>query len=95
MKLDLTKTPPGGWQYYQPETGWSLPHPLNHSFESAVKVIVGHRAANDVLKSMAGPGHVAVDLEAFTRARLGIPETSGAPRAAVVEVAKRCGFCGR
>jgi hypothetical protein len=94
MRLNLTKTPTGGWQYYQPETGWSLPSPLNHSFSSAVSMIVKHRMANPVLAARSGPETVANDLVEFTAARLGL----NAPKPAVVRsssAVKQCGFCGR
>ena len=95
MKLSLTTTPSGGWQFYQPETGWNLPSPLNHSFESAVNTIVKHRMANPVLASQASFGAAADDLQEFTIARLGLNKSATPPATVTQQHVKRCGFCGR
>lgn len=94
MRLNVSTTPNGGWQYYQPETGWSLTNPLNHSFSSAVNAIAKHRLANPVLASRAGAEQAAKDLEAFTMARLGIKATTP-PAARPAPKIQRCGVCGR
>lgn len=70
MPLTRTESPNGGWKFYQPETKWSLPDPMNHSFDTAVAAIMKHREANPVLRSRAGQVQVQNDLEAFTLARL-------------------------
>lgn len=36
--------PPGGWMFYQPETGWTAP--AWQSFDSLVALVVQHRKAN-------------------------------------------------
>jgi hypothetical protein len=94
MRLNLNKTPNGGWKYYQPETGWSLPSPLNHSFASAVGIISKHRLANPVLAAKSSPDTVAEDLAAFTSARLGLNVQKPA-KTQVAAAVKRCGFCGK
>lgn len=92
MPLTRTEFPPGGWQFYQPETRWSLPTPMNHDFNSAVALIMKHRQANPVLRSRAGQIEVQNDLEAFTLARLPKPTVSLiAPNETPV---RKCGSCG-
>lgn len=70
MPLTRTETPNGGWKFYQPETQWSLPKPMEHSFATAVQAIMRHREANPVLRTRASQKQVQADLEAFTLARL-------------------------
>lgn len=36
--------PPGGWEYLQPQTGWSVPR--DSGFEEAVRALMAHRRAN-------------------------------------------------
>lgn len=66
--LDRNTTPPGGWRFYQPETGWSMPNPLSQSWATAVEAIMQHRKANPALEATAGDA--AADLEAYTRSRV-------------------------
>lgn len=65
-----TKMPPGGWQYFQPETGWNTPCPLSDSFDKAVQRIVDHRKNNPRFKFELSPIAVANQLETFTCHRL-------------------------
>lgn len=65
-----TKMPPGGWQYFQPETGWNTPCPLSDSFDKAVQRIVDHRKNNPRFKFELSPIAVANHLETFTCHRL-------------------------
>lgn len=62
--------PPGGWQYIQHPTGWSIPNPTNHSFDAAVRLIRLHREANPQYGLSTIADKVASDLEAFTIARI-------------------------
>ena len=92
MPLTRTESPPGGWQFYQPETKWSLPDPMNHSFATAVAAIMKHREANAVLSKRASQVEVQQDLEAFTLARLP-KRTQSLIKPDEVPV-KRCRTCG-
>ena len=93
MTLTRTTSPPGGWKFYQPETRWSLPDPMNHSFTTAVEAIIKHRLANPVLKSKASQLQVQQDLEAFTLARLPKP-TQSLIRPDESQPRKGCRSCG-
>lgn len=92
MPLTRTETPPGGWRFHQPETNWSLPEPMNHSFDAAVQIIIKHRLANPVLKSKASQLQVEQDLEAFTLARL--PKTQSLIQPSESQPRKGCRTCG-
>jgi hypothetical protein len=76
MTLKLDEFPPGGWQFFQPETGWSIKRPMEASFHEAVNMIVKHRRANPVLAETATREQAHTDLIAFTRARLKLNEAS-------------------
>lgn len=60
--------PPGGWVYYQPETGWSAPQWL--PFNAVVQAIVSHRSANPQHKFSTDSRVVEMELDAYTCARL-------------------------
>jgi hypothetical protein len=90
--LTRTETPNGGWQFYQPETNWSLPDPMNHSWDTAVLAIMKHRQANPVLRSRAGQIEVQNDLEAFTLARL--PKKTKSLIAPNETPVRKCRSCG-
>ena len=89
--MDRTVTPNGGWKFYQPETGWSMPDPLSQTFDSAVALIASHRRANPALAATADLGVVERDLESYTRSRLGsrapVASSQPAPR-------RRSSCCG-
>ncbi len=75
--LSHTQTPSGGWQFYQPQTGWRIPNPIAVTFGQAVQAIIKHRMGNPaiVLKHNLHTDVASVEseLDSFTRARLGIP----------------------
>jgi hypothetical protein len=101
-----SQTPPQGWIFYQPQTKWSAPTPIASTFDQTVILIIKHRLANPavVVKNNLATDVVSVgnELEAFTRARLGIapmsspkmpappsqPQMSGAVSAVVANVKK-------
>lgn len=60
---------PGGWQFYQPQTDWHAPGPLENTFQQQVDNIVKMRQANPRFKLPTDPAVVAADLEAYTIAR--------------------------
>lgn len=63
-------TPPGGWKYYQPETGWTLPNPMECSFVQAVKSILNHRLLNRSFQFSLDMDQIAWELDNFTALRL-------------------------
>lgn len=60
---------PGGWSYFQPETNWHAPGPLENSFDAQVKNIIAMRQANPRFNLPTDEAAVAADLEAYTEAR--------------------------
>jgi hypothetical protein len=68
--------PPQGWMFRQPQTNWSNPMALV-GFGASVDAIRKHRLANPAITAKfnlkTDPTAVEDELEAFTRARLGIP----------------------
>lgn len=72
-----TQFPSGGWQFYQPQTGWAAPSPLMYTFDQTVNNIIKHRLANGAITARdrlaTDPASVGNELETYTRQRLGIP----------------------
>lgn len=70
--------PPGGWQFYQPQTGWSPPTPIASTFDQTVTLIIKHRLANGAIVAQHNLSTnfdaVAAELETFNKRRLGIPD---------------------
>lgn len=93
-ELSLSQIPTGGWQFVQPQTGWSAPTPIASTFDQTVVLIIKHRLANPVIAARHNlpttKEGVGAELIAFTRARLGMtpvgvpdpPKPGAAPRAA-------------
>ena len=63
--------PPGGWQYYQPETGWPAPSPMVFTFDQQVSNIMAMRKQNPRFKLATDYLSAARDLENYTGARIG------------------------
>lgn len=60
--------PPGGFSFYQPETGWSsTPH---IGFDPTVTEIINHRKANPRFNLPTDKETVEIELENYTMARL-------------------------
>src|SRR5262245_14812013 len=80
MQLSHTQTPPGGWQFYQPQTKWTAPFPVNNTFDQQVINIIKHRQANPAItvqfKLSTDFNVVAGELDTYTRSRLGMPPIS-------------------
>jgi hypothetical protein len=78
MSFSRSQFPPGGWQFHQPATNWSAPTPKSSTFDQTVNLIIKHRLANGAIRVQhnlsVDPGVVGNELEAFTKARLGIQE---------------------
>jgi len=77
MSLSRSQTPPGGWQFHVPQTGWSAPTPVASTFDQTVQLIIKHRLANPAITAKHNLSTdttiVGKELEAFTRLRLGLP----------------------
>lgn len=96
--LSLTQTPPGGWQFFQAQTGWSAPTPIASTFDQTVVLIIKHRLANPAIVGKhnlrTDRDGVAAELLAFNKARLGLPEGDGPPPPAPGAAPKRAACCG-
>lgn len=75
--LNENEFPNKGWQFRQPQTGWTNPMAMV-GFKASVLAIVKHRMANKAVTAKhnlsTDPDVVAEELRKFTRLRLGIPE---------------------
>lgn len=60
---------PGGWSFFQPQTNWHAPGPLENTFQQQVDNIVKMRQANPRFNLSTDPAVVAAELEAYTIAR--------------------------
>lgn len=47
--MNTSQTPPGGWVWHEPSTGWWAPHPIGHTFDQQVQNIIKHRRSNPAL----------------------------------------------
>lgn len=93
-ELSRSQIPNGGWIFTQPQTGWSAPTPIASTFDQTVILIIKHRLANPVITASHNlattKDAVSAELEAFTRARLGLtpvgqpdpPKPGASPKAA-------------
>lgn len=77
------KTPPGGWQFRQPQFGWSVAHPVSKTLNQAVLDVVAVRKQNLTLsqkhKLSTSPEAVKTEVVRFNRARLGLNPDGAAP----------------
>lgn len=62
--------PPGGWQYFSPQTGWRNPNPTNSTFRDVVSRIINHNRNNPRFNLPTDPEDVANLLDHYTCARL-------------------------
>lgn len=65
-----SRTPPGGWDFRQPQAAWTMPLPLAKNFATAVAAIAAMRKNNRRLGLTVDPNAIAVELDEFTCARL-------------------------
>jgi hypothetical protein len=76
-QLSRTQIPPGGWVFFQPQTGWAMPNPVSQTFNQAVELIIKHRLSNAAITKKfnlsTSRAEVGDELENFTRRRLGLP----------------------
>ena len=93
-KLNLNDFPPGGWQFYEPDTGWRVQNPLQHDFFHTAKMIAGHRKANRALAHKASLAQAEADLIAYTRSRLRLDQPAPDPGHVAPQKKSGCGTCG-
>lgn len=83
-QLSETQTPPGGWQWYQPQSGWSAPNPIANTLGQQVVNVIKHRQANGALtvqhKLSIDPAVVKQEILNYNRLRLGIPMLDASPK---------------
>lgn len=83
-----TQFPNGGWEFFQPQTGWHAPTPKSSTFDQTVRQIIEMRKKNpaSILKHSLSVDPVTVgnELEAYTRRRLGIVSPMPTPPSALM-----------
>lgn len=76
MTLDTHTFPPGGWTYFQAQTGYTVP--FGFTFQQTVDMIIKHRRANPAVQIRhqlsLDPNRVADELMQYTAKRLGIQD---------------------
>lgn len=78
MNIEINRhtTPPGGWVFRQPQTGWKAPTPIASTFDQTVILILQHRKGNPAIVAKHNlpitKEAIGWELENFTRARLGV-----------------------
>jgi len=87
-ELSHTTFPPGGWQFTQPQTGWSNPSPMGTTFDGTVAKIYEMRRKNPAIclrhKLPMDMPSIAKELDLYTRRRIGMPmPTPPAPTTAI------------
>jgi hypothetical protein len=77
------KIPPGGWQFYQPETTWRAPNPIANTLTQTTNNLVAMRKKNPAITAKF---KLATNVEAakaevikFNRKRLGLSEVAPVP----------------
>lgn len=77
------RTPPNGWQFREPSTGWTAPTPIGSTFSQTVDLIIAMRRKNPAITAKfnlaTNPEVVASELEKYNRKRLGLPEEATPP----------------
>lgn len=100
--IDRHTFPSHGWQFFDPALKWNAPSPMGNTFDQTVELIIKARLKNPALvakhKLATDRENVGNELEAFTRARLGMgpvdfpksspPSLSAAAAGAVAAVKK-------
>lgn len=76
--INTHEIPSGGWQWFEPQTGWKLPTPISSTFDQSVSLIIRHRLSNTAMvvkhRLPTDAATVGGQLLAYTRKRLGIVE---------------------
>lgn len=75
--MNTSATPPGGWQFHSPQTGWNAPTPVASTFDQTVNLIIKHRRANPAIvakhKLSTDPAVVSQELIKFQQIRGALP----------------------
>ena len=94
-ELSESRIPPGGWQFWEPQTKWSMPNPVSITLGQATDLLIAHRKANPQFDKPIGFFEVKNEILAYTRARLNLPDIPSFPEwhpqhpGTVVDVADR------
>lgn len=90
------KFPPGGFPFFQPETGVHFKNMTD--FETQARQIAVHRRGNNLPRATLE--ECMVDLDAYTCARIGgdpkycCSDNSKVTEQAVTRIVRKCGGCG-
>jgi hypothetical protein len=83
QSFSRSQFPPGGWQFYQSQTGWSNPMPMATTFDQCVRKIIEMREKNPAIcirhRLSRDPIVVGNELEDYTRLRIGQPRPAPNP----------------
>lgn len=75
--MNVSQIPPGGWQYHQAQTGWSVPTPTGYTHDQVVNMIIKHRLSNPAIVAKyslsTDPGTVSLELIKFQQIRGALP----------------------
>jgi len=75
--------PPGGWQFYQPETTWRAPNPISNTLTQTTNNLVAMRKKNPAItakfKLATNVEVVKSEVIKFNRKRLGLSEVAPVP----------------
>jgi hypothetical protein len=75
--MNITQIPPGGWQYFQPQTGWHAPFPVGMTHQQQVNNIIRHRLGNPAVvakyKLATDPETVGRELIKYQQIRGALP----------------------
>jgi hypothetical protein len=73
--MNLSQTPPGGWNFHEPSTGWWMPNPIAQTHDQAVNLIIKHRLANPAI---IAKNKLATDLPSVSRELIKYQQARGA-----------------
>ncbi len=75
--MNTSQIPAGGWQFYEPATGWWAPHPIGYTHDQQCQNIIKHRLANAAIttkhKLSTDPAVVSQELIRFQQRRGALP----------------------
>ena len=73
--MNLSQTPPGGWAWHEPSTGWWIPNPVSQTHDQAVNLIIKHRMANPAI---VAKHRLATDFQSVSRELIAYQQKRGA-----------------
>lgn len=86
MQIEINDhtTPPGGWQFFEPHTGWWIPNPVSVTLSQASTLLVQHRLSNLAITTkfnlLTNLDLVKEEIKTYTRKRLGVVEPTALPK---------------